>query len=141
MTESQGHMVRPPTSIAQLKSMHTAGLHRIYRETMNRLDVLSRRVAEGRDVMAASEFARWLSFSGIIRLCEENACGGDLKVDGALLRWTCEQLIQQCNERIDLMAGYMSKLSVAPSVSVHTADGEQYSVDENLPVFRRALTS
>ena len=106
---------------------------------MGRLDSFRRRVDEGRDVMAASEFARWVFFSGLIQLCKENSQDGFFKVDGALLQWTCEHLIEQCNERfrannfdpsfeqaefqslhekIDMMAGYLSRLSVAPSVVI-----------------------
>jgi hypothetical protein len=114
--------------------------HQIYRETMNRLSSYSRRVAEGRDVMAASEFARWLNFSGIVRLLMSNPQDPPLKVDGAFMQWTLDQLLEHCNERfrtnrndpsftpaefqslhdkIDLMAGYLSRLSVAPAVSVN----------------------
>jgi hypothetical protein len=124
----------------------TAILARIQSETSHRLDVLARRVAEGRDVMAASEFCRWLSFSGILRLLErypnQVSSHNPLKVDGAFLRWKCEDLqatvnerlrtgnenpsfekneFQSMHEKIDRMAGYLSRLSVAPAVSVAPA--------------------
>lgn len=109
-----------------------ATLYCIYKETKSRLETLSCRVSEGRDVMAASEFARWLSFSGILKLLESNPQPEPLKVDGAFLRWHTEQLIQQCNERfrtnsvdpnfkaadfkslhdkVDTIAGYLSTLA------------------------------
>lgn len=117
-------------------------LHWIWRETSNRLDVLHRRVQEGRDVMAASEFARWLNFSGIIKLLEANAQDAPLKVDGALLRSKCEIVLAQCNDRfrtnsedpnlakaellsihekLDTLAGYVSRLS-APAVAVERSE-------------------
>jgi hypothetical protein len=125
--------------------MHTDTpiLARIYSEAVNQLDSFSRRVQEGRDVEHASSFARWLSFSGIIMLLErypnQVASHDPLKVDGSFLRWKCEQLIEACNlrfrtnnlnpsfekkefesmhEKIDRMAGYLSRLSVAPAVVV-----------------------
>ena len=131
--------------------VNSANLHRIWSETMGRLEAFSRRVSEGRDVIAASEFARWVFFSGLIQLCKENSQDGFFKVDGALLQWTCDQLIERCNERfrtnnlepsfraeefqslhdkIDRMAGYLSRLSVAPAVVVNPLprDGSNFDV-------------
>lgn len=100
---------------------------------MTRLDVLSERVQEGRDVMSASEFARWLNFSGIIKLLEQNSTDGPHKVDGPLVRWKCEALIKDCNAqfvrssesaelskdnveslhaKLDRIAGHVSRLTV-----------------------------
>ncbi len=75
----------------------SATFHWIYRECIARVDVYSKRVAENRDVQAASEYARWLHFSGIIGLLKENASPEPLKVDGSFLQWKVEQLIDQCN--------------------------------------------
>jgi hypothetical protein len=128
--------------------MDNVNLHRVWQETVYRLDILSRRVSEGRDVMAASEFARWIFFSGIIQLCKEHAQDGFLKIDGSLLQWKVEQLIEQCNERfrtnnldpnfkaedfrslhdkLDTMAGYLSRLSVAPAVTIRTSSETIFS--------------
>lgn len=124
----------------------SVNLHRIWLETSGRLDVLSKRVQEGRDVMAASEFARWLFFSGILKLLEANSQDGPLKIDGAFLRWKCEELIQQCNDRfrknsaepsfteatfqsihekLDKIAGHVSGLSVG---RLETGDSHEVRV-------------
>jgi hypothetical protein len=123
----------------------------IYRETTNRLEVFTRRVQEGKDVMPASEFCRWLEFSGILplMLTHTNQEQGPFKIDGSLLRWRCDQLLDNCNERlrtgnenptfeklefqsihekIDRMAGYLSRLSVAPAVSVAPIPAEHLTV-------------
>jgi hypothetical protein len=121
---------------------------RIYRETNMRLDIFSRRVQEGKDVMAASEFCRWLLFSGIIELLKANSNHETtlLKVDGSFIEWKTNDLLKRCNdffihghpasvtlsaaylqtlhEKIDLMAGYLSKLSVSQAVSVTPAPGQ-----------------
>lgn len=117
-------------------------LGKIYSETAQRLDLLARRVAEGRDVDAAAEFCKWLGFSGILRLLEMNTNQETrpFKIDGANLRWKCEELLAACmkhyrtndnnpsferdeflslHEKIDRMAGYLSRLSVAPAVAVN----------------------
>lgn len=121
----------------------TAILARIYSETVNKLDSFSRRVQEGRDVNAASEFARWLLFSGILPLLEQYPnqvqSQNPLKVDGAFLRWKAGQLVEACSDRyrtnnqnpsiektefesihekIDRMAGYLSRLTAVATVAV-----------------------
>ena len=124
--------------------MHAANvnIHRIWNETLNRLETFRARVQENRDVMAASEFARWLFFSGLIELFKANAQDGFFKVDGCLIESKVETLLSMCNDRfrtndqetsfqksefeslrekIDRMAGYLAKLSVAPAVAVAPA--------------------
>lgn len=71
-------------------------LHVIWRETDNRVKVLRARVREGSDVMAASEFARWLQFSGILRLLREQDF--PLPCRGELLRREVELLVVECGE-------------------------------------------
>jgi hypothetical protein len=129
-------------------------LARIYGQTVNQLDSFSKRVQEGRDVEAASDFARWLSFSGICLLLErypnQVQSLDPLKVDGSFLRWKCEQLIEACNERfrtnslnpvfakkefesmhekIDRIAGYLSKLTAARTINVETVPEHQAQSD------------
>ena len=108
--------------------------HRIWSETNRRLDSLSDRVRENLEVMAALDFARWLFFSGLLELLEAHSCQGLLKVDGPNLRWKCQELQHDCQERLrlndskphlealqlqsireklDTMAGYLSKLVVS----------------------------
>ncbi len=115
-------------------------LHRIWRETNLRLDVLSQRVAENKDLAAALEFSRWLFWSGILDLLEANPSPEPLKVDGSHLRWKCEELgravtarwaqndsephvatlqLQSINEKLDAIAGYLSRVPVsAPRASL-----------------------
>jgi hypothetical protein len=40
----------------------------MYKETVNKLDSLSRSVREGKNVHEAANFARWLEFSGYIKI-------------------------------------------------------------------------
>jgi len=122
-------------------------LYWIWKETINRLDTLSRRVAEGRDVMAASEFCRWLNFSGIFKLFDANPQPEPLKVDGAFARWKCEELLRACNDRfrtnsnaptigekemrslhekLDVLAGYVSRLP-APAAAMTSAPENEVS--------------
>ena len=114
-------------------------LHKVWLETYNRLETLRRRVNEGRSIDEASGFARWISFSGLIPLFKANAQDGFFKVDGALIESKVELVISMCNDRyrtnnteptfeqaeleslhekIDRMAGYLSRLSEAPAVAV-----------------------
>ena len=114
-------------------------LSRLYTETMHRIETLRRRVQQGRDVMAASEFARWLFFSGMVEVFKAHPQDGFNKVDGWLLSSKVEALIELCNERfvsgdkraqmekdeveslcekVDRMAGYLAKLTVGSNVVI-----------------------
>jgi hypothetical protein len=135
--------VRNVSHVCPPMDMEKVVLHRIWSETIGRLDSFRRRVAEGRDVMAASEFARWVFFSGLIGLFKENAQDGFFRVDGALIQSKCEQLIESCNERfrsndvsphfdsaefkslhekVDCIAGYLSKLVVGQEAGRSVCD-------------------
>jgi hypothetical protein len=74
-------------------------LYRIYRETDMRVNILSQRVAENVEVMAALDFSRWLLWSGFLDLLEAHSCDGPYKIDGAHLRWKCKELQSACQER------------------------------------------
>lgn len=115
-------------------------LHWIWREFSNKLESYRRRVQEGKDVAAASDFAKFVSWCGVIKLLEANPQKPPLVVDGAHLKWKCEELIRLCNDRfrtndsqphveaselqslhekVDLMAAYLSRLSASPAVTVN----------------------
>jgi hypothetical protein len=114
---------------------------------MGKLSSYSKRVSEGRDVVAATEFAKWLNFSGLLELFKANPQAEPFKVDGPFMQWTVDQLIEQCHERfrtgnadpnfkaaewqsmhekIDKMAGYLSRLSAAPAVSVNPLPRDEF---------------
>lgn len=92
--------------------------YRIFTECCNRVNTYCKRVAEGRDVQSASEYARWLFFSGIIGLLKENSCDGPLKVDGAHLAWKVEDLTERCNQYFR-SNGRSSGVSSSELESVH----------------------
>jgi hypothetical protein len=75
---------------------------RIYSETLNHLERHLGRVKEGLDVDGACFFARWLFWSGIPRLLNENSTPpgelGMLKCDGAHFAWKLNELLEACNE-------------------------------------------
>jgi len=73
-------------------------LHVLWRETSNRIEVLQRRVNEGVDVDAASEFCRWLRFSGILKLLESAPDDDRLPCKGSLLSRQVQTLLSGCGE-------------------------------------------
>ncbi len=135
--------------------------YQIYRQTANRLEVLSARVAENRDVMAASEFCRWLAGSGVLEFLEANPQPPPLNVDGPLLRWQCKELLSACNERfarndaaphvsglelqsihekLNLVAGYLSRLTCdGETVSVERGETASEAVPVLSPLLRQEL--
>jgi len=73
-------------------------LHCLWRETTNRLDSLARSVREHKSVAEASNFAKWLQFSGVIDLLEQNPQGFPLVVDGKRVREQVRTLLSDCGE-------------------------------------------
>ena len=73
-------------------------LHLIWKEASVRLETLGGRVREGVEVLAASDFARWLNFSGIIQLLQDNPSGGVCKVDGQGIQKQVDDLLWECGE-------------------------------------------
>ena len=135
---------------ASLRSDEEVNFHLLWAETVRQVDSFAARVAENRDVIQGLDFARYVINSRLVRLFEAHACGGQLKVDGALLRWKAQELQRACQERfrlndskphvealqlqcihekLDTMAGYLSKLVggngavVAPSRELRVIDG------------------
>jgi hypothetical protein len=117
---------------------------------MNSLGRQDRRVQEGKGLEAALEFARYVFWSGIIELCEEYPQEHPLKVDGAMMRWKCEELqrkvqdryrlndgkphierteLEEINRKLDLIAGHVAKFSPPEQgalpcpPSLHVIDG------------------
>jgi len=72
--------------------------HVLWRETNTRLDVLAGRVREGVDVQAASEFARWLFFSGVIQVLTPHEAGYPLPCRAQELKKKTDQLVSACGE-------------------------------------------
>lgn len=68
--------------------------HILWRETHNLVEEYRAHVREGVDVDAASKFARWLRFSGILQMLPENPM--PLECYGAALSLSVEELISEC---------------------------------------------
>jgi len=79
-------------------SLDDVTLFQIYRESNSRIDVYASRIREGVGVLEASDFARWLQFSGIVKLIEANSIQKPFVVDGRALRKKTEDLIYECGE-------------------------------------------
>lgn len=73
-------------------------LHQIWRETTRKLEAYARDVRENKNVREASEFARWLQFSGVIKILEAFPQAEPLRVDGAALRKLAHELVLDCGE-------------------------------------------
>lgn len=73
--------------------------HWVYKETMQKLDVLTKRVNECKDIQHASEFARWLNFSGLLKMFDDNPQLEPLPVDGAKIRKAVSDLILLCGDQ------------------------------------------
>jgi len=74
-------------------------LHWTWKETVNRLDSLARDVREAKNVMEASNFARWLDFCGMIQIFRDNpSTQKHLEVDADVVQKKVRDLIYECGE-------------------------------------------
>ena len=107
---------------------------RIAREIAARIETLSKRVREGKDLYAAKDFCSFIQWSGILTLLEQKASLGDpLPVDGKGLRRDVEKLamlvcdkfkdnsktvtlemsaLESIQHRLDLIAGQLARIPV-----------------------------
>jgi len=78
--------------------LNNVQLHCLWRETDNRLTSLARSVREGKCVDEASNFCRWLRFTGLLELLEQNSRPLPLIVNGAGLRVKVQDILFDCGE-------------------------------------------
>lgn len=88
-----------------VREVNTVDLHWLWQETNNRLDLLARRVSEGKYLEEALDFVKWVQFSGLIELFTAHCVSAPLKVDGAFIRWKCENLQSEIFRRYRLNDG------------------------------------
>jgi len=77
----------------------TVRLHRIWSETTRHVETFQRDAREGKRVLEASIFGRWLRFSGILELLDDNPQQFPTVVDGKALRRQVEDLLSDCGEK------------------------------------------
>lgn len=109
-------------------SVDVVVLHTIYRETLTHLESYEKRALEGKDLMVALDFTRWIQWSGILKLLKAYPAQGVCKVDGAFLEWKAREVqemvqlqfrtkqiprlpastLDQINHKLDLIAGRLA---------------------------------
>jgi hypothetical protein len=129
-----------PESESKRLHFDSTQLHWLWNETRRQLERYATRADEGVDLQAAMDFARWIQFSGLIRLFRDNPQSEPWKVDGELIDRLVRTLIMDCGEflklntpgfvrvsqieavshKLDLMASQLAKLS--PPVFPETAE-------------------
>lgn len=79
---------------------------RLCREIACRLDMLEKRVKEGKALQETKDFCSFLRWSGVLKLLELNSTTereSNLPVDGPLLRWRAEQLEHLAHKQMNAM--------------------------------------
>ena len=71
-------------------------LETISKEVHNKLESLACQAREGKNVMEAADFARWLQFSGVLTLLERYALADQ---DFTLVRRAVTELLSECGEQ------------------------------------------
>lgn len=88
----------PPKSESNGMLSDLTTLWKIWSETDRRLDSLAQCVREGVQVEEASNFSRWLRFSGLLALLQPYEQEVPLPIRATELRRKCEDLIYECGE-------------------------------------------
>lgn len=80
-------------------SLDAFNLHWLWKETSAKLEVFLRRAREGKDLQAASEFARWVQTSGLIKLFSDNPAEVPHTVSGKETERLLKEVIYECGEQ------------------------------------------
>ncbi len=75
-------------------------MHVLYAQTVSRLELLGRRVRENVDVVAASEFVRYLEMAGVLKLLDGHTSAFPLEVNPKHVRKLCGDLLSECGDRM-----------------------------------------
>jgi hypothetical protein len=126
-------------------------LHWIWSETVRRLEDLLRRAREGKHVQEASEFARWLRMSGLIKLFQFNPAQGHLTVDCKVVEKLIGDILSECEDqwrsrnadakyaasdiaeisrKLDIIAAQVAKFSPGSSLPGGMPDREAHDTAE-----------
>jgi len=114
-------------------------------QLLQTLRIYDRRMREGKELMAALDFARYVLRSGIPNLLNEYG------LDGAKLRWLAQEIVDEVQDRfrrndtganlhgsevatidhkLDLIAGQLSRLVASPSLSVRELPAPELRIVE-----------
>lgn len=89
----------------------------LFKETMGFLERYASRVNEGKDIQAASEYARWLRMSGLLSLFEANPQAAPHLVDHKLCEKAIVDLLFECAEQ--WKRGAVGKIQVSELELIH----------------------
>jgi len=88
----------PPKSESDKMLFDAVQAHWLWKETNRNLDVHARRVREGVEVLPAADFARFVQFSGIVKILQPHDQDGPFPCRSKELQKKCEDLIFECGE-------------------------------------------
>lgn len=137
----------PPESLKNDTGMaikfELADIHFIWLHTSTRIESLYREVLEGKNVLEAADFARWLRNSGVLKLLLQNPSDGPLRVDGKALDKKIGDLLFECgekfrggkitvtyqpsdideiNRKMDLLASHIARFAPSPTVATEAPE-------------------
>jgi hypothetical protein len=70
----------------------------VCRHTLTRLETLAQHVREGKEIMAASEFARWVRSSGLITIFDKCKQGEPHPINGRAVNEAVAKLLHLCED-------------------------------------------
>lgn len=104
---------------SESKHLHfdSTQLHWLWNETRRQLERYATRAGEQVDVQAAMDFARWIQFSGLIKLFKDNRQDEPRKVDGDAIDELVRNLIMDCGDYLKGNTPGFVRVSQVESVS------------------------
>jgi len=116
-----------------VQTLNPVQAHRLWSETDRRVDSLLKQVAEGRGVDEASNFARWIEFSGILQLLKDCSVELPLRVDGHGLHQKITSLNNACGEWYSLHErSFKPRDSYIPQSKLESIEARLKAIEDNL---------
>jgi hypothetical protein len=115
--------------------------HRIWSETDRRLDALLAQVREGVNVDEASNFSRWLTFSGILGLLSTHEQEVPLPIRALDLKRKCDVLTFACGEWYSLHAtSFKPRDAYVSQSKLDAIEGHLKSMSDSLKKLSAPMT-
>lgn len=151
---SKGELIR--LLCLKPRTFDETDLHFMWKSVKSRLETLDKRAREGNEVDEASDFARWIEWSGLTKLFDEFPAGPPFEVSGSAIRrlarevlfdcelwwkknprgpWVAKSELEAVNQKLDLIAARLALHTsiLAPQETAGAAGLTDVNPEQGIP--------